>query len=257
MPRPLFFIGSLLLFPSLLAAQLHGVMPAPASRPAATMPLSTPPRSVSRPPAAAPVLRLPAAPRLPNQAIGSRNRPIPAAPRTRQSHVQVSPGPFDQGTDFPVPGLGFDAVHFAATHPEATKHRGPDSGFIIPLFGGGYYVPYPVPSEDVAQPAIEQVEQVPDGARETSPPARSVVPPAMPSVPAPEVIAEPHHDNEEYVFVRRDGTVFFALAYSWDRRILRYITRQGLRQTLSSEALDLEATRQFNEQRGLSFLSPI
>jgi hypothetical protein len=256
MLRPFYFIGSLLLFPPVLAAQQHGLMLAPASRPAAITTLSSSPRLVSRP-AAALVLRRPAAPRLPNRSIGSRNRPIPAVPRMSQSHVQVSPGAIDQGADFPVPGLGFDAVHFAATHPEAAKHRGSEAGSLFPLLGGAYYVSYPVSDEDAAQPGTGQVEQVQDGERDSSPLARSLAPPAVSSVPAPEVGAELHHDTDEYVFVRRDGTVFFAVAYSWDQRSLRYITRQGLRQSLSSEALDLEATRQFNEQRGLSFLSPI
>src|SRR5258708_7678237 len=63
-------------------------------------------------------------------------------------------------------------------------------------------------------------------------------------------------DNEEFVFVRRDGTVFFAVAYAWERGTLRYITSQGLRRTVKQDALDLDATRQFKEQRGLNFGSP-
>jgi hypothetical protein len=62
--------------------------------------------------------------------------------------------------------------------------------------------------------------------------------------------------SEEYVFVRRDGTVFFAVAYSWENGALRYITNQGLRGTLTRDSLDMGATQQFNEQRGLSFRSP-
>jgi hypothetical protein len=56
--------------------------------------------------------------------------------------------------------------------------------------------------------------------------------------------------------VRRDGTLFFAVAYSWDNQTLRYITQEGLRRSVKREALDLAATEQFNEQRGLSFVSP-
>jgi hypothetical protein len=78
------------------------------------------------------------------------------------------------------------------------------------------------------------------------------------AAPAPAVetaIAAPP-DNDQFVFVRRDGTVFFAVAYAWEKGTLRYITGQGLRQTLAQDALDLAATRQFNEQRGLIFRSP-
>jgi hypothetical protein len=56
--------------------------------------------------------------------------------------------------------------------------------------------------------------------------------------------------------VRRDGTVFFAVAYAWENGTLRYVTSQGLRRTVTQDALDLDATRQFNEQRGLTFQLP-
>jgi hypothetical protein len=63
-------------------------------------------------------------------------------------------------------------------------------------------------------------------------------------------------DDEQFVFVRRDGTVFFAVAYSWEKGTLRYITSQGLRRIVTQDALDLDATREFNEQRGLNFRLP-
>jgi hypothetical protein len=64
-------------------------------------------------------------------------------------------------------------------------------------------------------------------------------------------------ENDEFVFVRRDGSVFFAVAYSWEKGTLRYVTSQGLRHTVTQDALDLDATRQFNEQRGLNFRLPV
>ena len=63
-------------------------------------------------------------------------------------------------------------------------------------------------------------------------------------------------DNSGYVFVRRDGTVFFAVAYSWENGTLRYVTSEGLRRTIAEDALDLDATKQFNEQRGFNFRLP-
>ena len=59
------------------------------------------------------------------------------------------------------------------------------------------------------------------------------------------------------MFVRRDGTVFFATAYAWENGTLRYITSEGLRHTVTADKLDLNATQQFNEQRGLTFRSPV
>jgi len=80
------------------------------------------------------------------------------------------------------------------------------------------------------------------------------------AAPAPTLAVETANavppGNDEFVFVRRDGTVFFAVAYAWEKGTLRYITSQGLGHTVAQGALDLEATRQFNEQRGLIFRSP-
>ena len=80
----------------------------------------------------------------------------------------------------------------------------------------------------------------------------------MQPAPAPAVesaIAAPRQ-QDEFVFVRRDGTVFFAVAYAWENGTLRYVTSEGSRRSLASAALDLDATQQFNEQRGLNFRSP-
>ena len=68
--------------------------------------------------------------------------------------------------------------------------------------------------------------------------------------------ASPLPDAAEYVFVRRDGGLLFAVAYSWDNGMLRYVTRDGFRRSVTQDALDLDATQQFNEQRGLSFRLP-
>jgi len=78
-----------------------------------------------------------------------------------------------------------------------------------------------------------------------------------PREPAPaELAAETQPESEQYVFVKRDGTVFFAVAYSWDNQTLRYVTQEGLRRSVTREALDLVATQQFNEQRGVNFHLP-
>ncbi|GAC1674299.1 MAG: hypothetical protein PVS2B2_08280 [Candidatus Acidiferrum sp.] len=253
MPRRLVFIASILLLPALSLARQWGVAPAPASRPLASTALGASPRSVSVS-IAAPVSHLPAPHHL-NRSVASQNRPIPAAPPASQSPVELPPINFDPGPDFPVPGLGFDAVHFVATHPQAKQVREFKSTPFFPFFGGGYYASYPVEDETSAQRDIRQVEDVPDEERQAVQRPRPIEAAPL-SNPFPEPNEEPLHDSNEYVFVRRDGSVFFAVAFTWDQRTLRYITRQGLRQFLASEVLDLEATRQFNEQRGLTFHKP-
>jgi hypothetical protein len=75
--------------------------------------------------------------------------------------------------------------------------------------------------------------------------------------PEPAGPPAPQRDVEEYVFVRRDGGLLFAVAYAWENGTLRYVTPDGLRRSIAKDALDLTATQQFNEQRGLSFRSPV
>jgi len=72
-----------------------------------------------------------------------------------------------------------------------------------------------------------------------------------------DVIVSPQSPSQAYVFVRRDGTVFFAVAYSWESGNLCYVTQEGMRRSVARDALDLNATQQFNEQRGLTFQIPV
>jgi hypothetical protein len=157
-----------------------------------------------------------------------------------------------------VPGLGFDYSHLAATRPNTVngRHSRNDSAVLFPFFdGGGYFVPTG-PGVVDAQSEAQQAE---DADEEDSAPAdrparvrrvdRLPVTPEL-GPPAPQA------DVPEYVFVRRDGTVFFAVAYSWERGSLRYVSSEGLRRSVARETLDLDATQQFNEQRGMTFRSP-
>jgi len=164
---------------------------------------------------------------------------------------------FFDDDDFPVPGLGFDFVHFAATHPNAFRgrHRFNLGGF-FPFFSGGFVMPS-VPAVIDEEPAdSENTVAVDDTPRRRVRVVAAAPEPAAAPVLSPAAESASTVPNEEYVFVRRDGTLFFAVAYSWENGALRYITSQGLRGTLTREALDLNATQQFNDQRGLIFHAP-
>jgi len=63
-------------------------------------------------------------------------------------------------------------------------------------------------------------------------------------------------EQAEYVFVRQDGSLIFAVAYSLINDRLQYVTAEGLRRTIPLNTLDLNATQQFNEQRGVSIRLP-
>jgi hypothetical protein len=166
---------------------------------------------------------------------------------------------FSQG----VPGLGFDYPHFAATHPGFDHFHGRNRGFVgayFPFFGGGYY--WPIFPEDVdegtsdnqqAEAAAPETPQAPQEAPQNYAP-QAYAPAPQSYAPAPQ--PAPTHEADQYVFVRRDGTVFFAVAYAWENGMLRYVTSEGLRRSVSGDKLDLEATQQFNEQRGLVFHLP-
>jgi hypothetical protein len=160
-----------------------------------------------------------------------------------------------------VPGLGFDYPHLAATHPngihDRDRNRRFNNGFFPLFFGGGFG--FPIFPDDVEEAPATEAQQVDTAQFEPAQPARRPGdydthqnrPPA--ASPSQEVAEQP---AEPYVFVRRDGTVFFATAYAWENGTLRYITSEGLRRTVTADKLDLAATQQFNEQRGLTFRFP-
>jgi len=159
------------------------------------------------------------------------------------------------GTDFQdVPGLGFDYPHLAAISGNRRLHGSRFGG--DPFGFGGFLFGPSVIAEEVPgaeqQPTIVE-EEVADDAPEA--PRRARASRAV-SEPQPERAAAPDPDPEQFVFVRRDGGLVFAVAYTWENGTLRYVTPEGLRRSMGRDALDLDATQQFNEQRGLNFRVP-
>jgi hypothetical protein len=195
---------------------------------------------------------------------GGTVRPRTAAPAVRSTRPQISTRRRFDGEENrrrpdcgTAPGLGFDAVHQAATCGPGTlgaRGFGAGGGFFFPIFDGGFPVAgSPVsgdegPVAESASPDVTDAEQRGRGRRYRAPEPETA--------PAAELPSAAPAENEPYVFVKRDGTVFFAVAYSWEKGTLRYITNEGLRRVVTQDALDLDATRQFNEQRGLNFRLP-
>jgi hypothetical protein len=164
-------------------------------------------------------------------------------------------GGFSTGGN-PVPGLGFDFPHFFAVHPNAGRHFRRDSGFVIPFFDGGFYLPVPMDADEGPEgPAPEDVAAAnqpgppppPDqsSARESD----SSIIRRMRSEPLPP-------EQTEYVFVRQDGSLIFAVAYTVINDRLQYVTAEGLRRTIPLNTLDIGATQQFNDQRGVPVRLP-
>ena len=169
----------------------------------------------------------------------------------------------DFSEDSNVPGLGFDAVHVAATRGNR-RHDGRDgrghgneSGVLFPFFGGGgYYVPTGPDISGDAQGDGQAVDDAEDQGPEPDDRPYDRTPRMGNAGRVPMEQPVPQVNVPEYVFVRRDGTVFFAVAYSWEQGALRYISSEGTRRSVSRDTLDLKATQQFNEERGLTFRSP-
>jgi hypothetical protein len=167
--------------------------------------------------------------------------------------VNFVPG-FGETSFDDVPGLGFDFPHLAAV----SGHNHFGRGFLggVPFFDGGFLFGAPfviIEQPGEAQPEAEDV--IAGNAMEADPVRRTRrVYEAQPAAgTAGDSAAE---EVEQYVLVKRDGALEFAVAYSWVDGNLRYITPDGKRRTLGRDALDLHATEQFNEQRGIEFHAP-
>jgi hypothetical protein len=160
-----------------------------------------------------------------------------------------------------APGFGFDAVHQAAVCGSSgvdSRRRGLQVPLFFPFFDGGFFLPGSSAAVDESSAAeASRQDEAEAESRERSHRYRASLQAAAPApAPAIETANPAPPENDEYVFVRRDGSVFFAVAYSWENGTLRYVTSEGLRRTVKQEALDMGATEQFNEQRGLIFRSP-
>ena len=186
--------------------------------------------------------------------------PARASARTRTSGRVIHSGNRANsgfnGTDFQdVPGLGFDFPHLAAIRGNRHNHGGRFNGG-APLGFSGFLLSPPVIVEEAAPAAEDPGAGDEVAADAPAAPAPRHARSSRAAEPEPESAPAPPRDVEQYVLVRRDGGLVFAVAYSWENGTLRYITPDGLRRSIGRDALDLNATQQFNEQRGLDFRAP-
>jgi hypothetical protein len=168
------------------------------------------------------------------------------------------------GTSFQnVPGLGFDFPHLAAISG-ARQFRGGRfgrGGGGFPFgFSGFLLSPSVILDPDTAgidqQAAADEQDFADDPPPSAPRQRRSRSVRSTDDPPPARSAAAPLPDAEQYVFVRRDGGLVFAVAYQWESGTLRYVTPEGMRRTLTRDALDITATQEFNEQRGLNFHAP-
>jgi hypothetical protein len=162
-----------------------------------------------------------------------------------------------------VPGLGFDYPHLAAVGPKRGQNGRPGFGFrqTVPFGFGGYLITSPEIVVENPQ-AVEEAQETADqgdldaefqAAQAQAYRAGQQSVARQQAEPPPPPAPEPAVDPASYVFVMRDGTMAFAVAYSWENGTLRYVTPEGQRKSVAVGSLDMDATTQFNESRGLSF----
>jgi hypothetical protein len=253
MVRKIILAGVVVLFPIGVQAQGRG-MAMPVSRG-----MSVAPRMVAQVPHAGTAQAMPA----PHVTVRSgAPRPRAGMPIVRSTRKGSTRSRFEDeninsrpGCNS-APGFGFDAVHQAAVcGSTVVGSRSRGFQLFFPFFDGGFFLPGSATGvEEGSSAETPQPEAIDSEVRERGRRYRVAEPETAPPV---EAASAGPADNDEFVFVRRDGTVFFAVAYSWEKGTLRYITSQGLRRIVTQDALDLDATRQFNEQRGLNFRLPV
>jgi hypothetical protein len=225
-----------------------------------------------------------AAPTMVAQTRGGRSVPVrvivPAAPRATQMRRAVTT---TSGTNviltttttpitadsilgnFPVPGLGFDFVHLAAINRGASVRafidpltqaelslaraiRRETPGFIstFPTFFGENPPIVLEPTVVVVQQPAPAAVETPEKARPGDSESRSVVPPPV----------EPVRDAGDFVLVRRDAGLLFAVAFTTSTDRLTYVTHEGVRRTVALADLDFDATERINEERGTQLQLP-
>jgi hypothetical protein len=185
-----------------------------------------------------------------NSALGlppSSIAPIPSSLAYVSSVPTLLPGSAFFGRNFYGYGYGRNCLSgFGCFGPG----RFSNGGVIIPWgFGGGFYLPTPYyePGPDDQGPPPPPVDAYgPDQNGNNQQAAAE----QLPQPPAAAPYYPPSEPVYEYVFVKRDGTKIFAVAYSLTKDNVQYVTKEGLRRTIPLSSLDFDATQKSNEERG-------
>jgi hypothetical protein len=183
----------------------------------------------------------------------------PAGAQSRGRHRRSAP-PVVQFSPQNVPGLGFDYPHLAAVTPRSNvSQHAPrfDTGqFIVPIWGApAYYAPQPAPQP--VQPIVIVLQQpAPVAPNSSEDRGNARGPEAEPPAPAAAPEPAPLRELEPYVLMRRDGERLLAAAFSSSGDRLVYITPDGARRFLALSELDVERTREINEDAGRNIVLP-
>lgn len=217
-------------------------------------------------------------------------RPAPAAPSSATGHVAPAHAPASAhvvhpGSNavpaHPHPGVSRKTTLAAQTVPSGlggfvnsvtgatatcNKHGAlpglnacpPTGGGLVPFYGGDYYIPVPYYVDSTPQEQAQTQDEVeqsasngpPDSGTEQIDQERRVTASQRP-------IANNLNDSlAEFVFVQRDGSKLYAVAYSFMSNKLQYVTKEGVRHSVALDSLDLDATQKSNEKLGNTISLP-
>jgi hypothetical protein len=156
--------------------------------------------------------------------------------------------------------------------PPAVSHPYHGNTVIVPypVYYGGYYNGYDAPPAPVqgdgydygytAQQPSPVVVLNQSFAPDAGPVGPGAYPPgAYPYAPPPDQSqAAPSPDASQVLFfiAMKDHTIFPAVAYWVDGDTLNYVTNQGVRNRISLDLVDLDFSKQLNQQRGVDFALP-
>jgi hypothetical protein len=192
----------------------------------------------------------------------SHGTPVPTKPvTTRRSTNSVPPPPP------PTPVLGGSVNSVASSETFCNRHGNlpglnacvPTHGVVLPFSGGAIYVPVPyyadysAPQEEGAVQEQAAANQQPDSGTQDE--EQQQAPAAAPS----RYRASSNDINEslsEFVFVQRDGSKFYAVAYSYLNDKLQYVTKEGVRRSVALDSVDFDATQKLNEDLGTTINLP-
>jgi hypothetical protein len=128
----------------------------------------------------------------------------------------------------------------------------PVNGGVLPFYGGAYYIPVPYYVDSTPQEQGQNQEDAEQVASNVQPDTNNQQVDQGAAVAAP-VRSGYNNLNEslaEFVFVQRDGSKLYAVAYSFLKDKLQYVTKEGVRHSVALDSLDLDATQKLNEQLG-------
>jgi hypothetical protein len=194
----------------------------------------------------------------PTHAHSGSNIGAPVHTNTVARHTS---GPLPVHTIPPAPLGG--SVNSITAGPSFCNRRGsglvglnacpPTTGVVLPFFGGSMYVPIPYYADagappDQEAPPEDASNQPPDSNPQAGDQDSSGGGPVAPRYRASS--NDFTKSLSEFVFVERDGTKIYAVAYSFLNDKLQYVTKEGIRRTVTLDSLDLDATQKQNEDLG-------